>query len=331
MKFLSDYFNSGSVRQQNKKRLAALAVCATAALLAVALIALMIGSIATAIKNKAPDGTESGDETGTKIPTGYTTANLAEAGYSVNAGTLLVIDDTHPYAAATATVQPQPNLRAKDTETNTDLYRGDYDMINITQETLDAFNAMVIAFHTEQKDQADYKTGNLWLQGRVSAKEYSSAADAALKSATGLIICQQEKGTENDETSIYDSTAKKGVGVYQWIYENAYKYGFVQASTAEGEENVFRYVGVAHAAYMKNNNKTFSDYLALFQTNKPTASRPLTVSVKDAKGNTVKYNMYYLSSTEEAVVPTKYNYTVSGDNMGGYIVTVDTSSAATTK
>ncbi|MBR2293800.1 MAG: hypothetical protein IKA44_05790 [Clostridia bacterium] len=319
MKFLSEYFNSGNAKQQNQKRLAALAVCVTAALLAVALVALLIGSVATAIKNKAPDTSGEGDDTGTKIPVGYTTTNLAEAGYSIHNGTLLVIDESHPFASTATLVQPQPNVRAKDE--GVDLYRGAYDTINVTQETLDAFNAMVSAFHAEKKGEEGYGTGNLWLQSRLSSKEYSASADAALKSATGLIVCHQEKGTENDEVSIYDSATKKAVGVYQWIYDNAYKYGFIQVSAAEGEENIFRYVGVAHAAYMKNNNKTFSEYVTLLQTT--SASKPLSVSVKDADGKTVKYTMYYLSASAEAVVPANNTYTVSGDNVGGYIVTVN--------
>ena len=51
---LSDFLNSGSAKQQAKKRLVAMILCATAVLLAIALVTLMIASIATALKNKAP-------------------------------------------------------------------------------------------------------------------------------------------------------------------------------------------------------------------------------------------------------------------------------------
>ena len=39
------------------------------------------------------------------------------------------------------------------------LYKGDYQDVNITQETLDAFHAMVKAFHEAQKSDVSYKVG----------------------------------------------------------------------------------------------------------------------------------------------------------------------------
>ena len=120
--------------------------------------------------------------------------------------------------------------------------------------------------------------------------------------------------------SIYD------VEKYEWLYDNAYKYGFVQASTEEGKENLFRYVGVAHATAMHNNNKTFAEYLTLVQERSYKA--PLSVSVKNSAGDTESYSIYYLAAGSELIVPTKWAYEVSGDNMGGYIVTVNKSKAA---
>ena len=38
-------------------------------------------------------------------------------------------------------------------------------------------------------------------------------------------------------------------------------------------------------------------------------------------------NIYHLTAEETPIVPSKFSYTVSGDNMGGYIVTVDRSGA----
>ena len=71
--------------------------------------------------------------------------------------------------------------------------------------------------------------------------------------------------------------------------------------------------------YMDNNDKTLAEYLEILKSR--SASKPLSVTVDNAS-----YNMYY-SATAEAVVPTKYSYTVSGDNMNGYIITVDKTSA----
>ncbi len=324
MKFLSDYFNSGTVKQQNKKRFGALLICITAALLAVALIALMIASIATAIKGKAPHEEDPEDTDGSGIPSGYTTTTFDQA--QLSAGTLLLLDETHTYTGPAPSQQPTPDQRPKSDE-GVDLYRGDHGSIRLTQETLDAFNTMMIAFHNDNKADEAYSVGNIWLQSRKGT--YSASTEALLQTGMALILCSQERGTENDEVSIYSSTDKGGVGVYDWFYDHAHEYGFIQASTAEGEENIFRYVGVAHATYMKNNNKTLAEYLDILQTR--TAGRPLSVQVntKNADGQTtsVAYNIYHLTAEETPVVPQKFTYTVSGDNMGGYIVTVNRSSA----
>ena len=64
MKFLTEYLNSGSVKQQNKKRLGAFAICATAILLCLALIVLTAASIVTAVKNRKANTEGEGEEGG---------------------------------------------------------------------------------------------------------------------------------------------------------------------------------------------------------------------------------------------------------------------------
>lgn len=318
MKFLTEFFNSGTVNQQNKRRLGALLIAVTAVLLAVTLIVLMVASIVTAVKNNrmVEDDSEGGDDSG--IPSGYTTTTFAE-GQASN-GALLLIDASHPYVGTETLVQPAPNVRPVD-ENNQVLYKGDYQDVNITQETLDAFHAMVKDFHEAQKSDASYKVGGFWLQSLLRpGVELSADTSAVLRSGYALIFFDQYLNS-----SIYDSETKTGIGVYKWIYDHAHEYGFVRASDAEGEENIFRYVGVAHATHIKNNKMTLAAYLETVKTR--TASKPLSISVKDAENKTITYRVYYLAADAEMVVPEKYNYTVSGDNMGGYIVTVDQSSA----
>ncbi|MBE6546263.1 MAG: D-alanyl-D-alanine carboxypeptidase family protein [Ruminococcaceae bacterium] len=318
MKFLSDYFNSGTVKQQNKKRFGALLICITAALLAVALIALMIASIATAIKGKAPRE-EDGEETGgSGIPSGYTTTTFDQS--QLSSGTLLLIDETHTYTG-TPTVVLMNSARPSD-DAGEYLYWL-YDTVNfaLTQDALDAFNLMVKDFHAESGDN------NLYVK---DAYNQSAATQVTALHQTGtaltLLYYTYEGSTDGNPT---DKKTIHNVDTYKWLYDHAHEYGFVQASAVEGEENIFRYVGVAHATYMKNNNKTLAEYLDILQTR--TAGRPLSVqiSTKNAEGQAVSvaYNIYHLTAEETPIVPSKFSYTVSGDNMGGYIVTVDRSSA----
>ena len=297
MRFLTEFFNSGTVNQQNKRRLGAMLIAVTAALLAVALIVLMVASIVTAVKNKQVVEDDESEGDGSGIPSGYTTTTFAE-GQASN-GALLLIDASHPYVGTEALVAISDRPLDDDGDY---VYSAYLDSCMLTQDALKALNTMAADFYASEKD------GWLYL----------------IKTEYGLNLTLAYRSNGSD-ISIYDSKNAKPVETYQWIYDNAHKYGFIQASDEEGKENVFRYVGVAHATYIVNNKLTLASYLETVKTR--TASKPLSISVKDAENKTVTYRVYYLASDAEMVVPEKYVYTVSGDNMGGYIVTVDQSSA----
>ncbi len=308
MKFLSDYFNSGTAAQQGKKRFAAVLVGVTALLLAIALIVLMVASIATAVLRGKQTEEPSGDEgdTGNKIPNGYTTTTADPAW--LNSGDLLFIDGAHPYTG-TPEVAAFAASRPVD-ESGNKLYSM-LDIINfkLTANASAALNAMVTDFWEETGDT------NLW----VTKAHDASSPYHALGTAVTLAYSSGEQGAE--KLSVYN------VDTYKWLYKNAHKYGFVMASENEGEENIFRYIGIPHASYMNANTKTFSEYLTLLQT-KTTASKPLSIQIKGADGNTVIHKMYYIAPGTEVIVPEKNAYTVSGDNMGGYIITVGAKTAA---
>ncbi|MBE6600538.1 MAG: D-alanyl-D-alanine carboxypeptidase family protein [Ruminococcaceae bacterium] len=128
--------------------------------------------------------------------------------------------------------------------------------------------------------------------------------------------------------------------VYNYIISNAHKYGFIDRypdakKDITGVEHDFtmketsrpthlRYVGYAHAYYMSQNDLCLEEYLDELRTNYSYEGKHLNF-VGD-NGNT--YEVYYVASSAEQTkvpVPTNYDYTVSGDNMNGFIVTVCTS------
>ena len=116
-----------------------------------------------------------------------------------------------------------------------------------------------------------------------------------------------------------------------WIYQNAHKYGFV-ARYPEGKEletgvsgytYCLRYVGVAHATYMYENNLCLEEYLDLLKNSYASAAMRLTIAAADG----FDYDVYYVKASDSEIstidVPTSdFTYTVSGDNRGGFIVTV---------
>jgi D-alanyl-D-alanine carboxypeptidase len=119
---------------------------------------------------------------------------------------------------------------------------------------------------------------------------------------------------------------------YTWLYENCYKYGFVVRYPAdkvaqtgvEDYTNYFRYVGYAHAYVMKTNNLCLEEYISYVKSY-TFGDRTLKVITDDGSN----YEIYYVAATgAQTQVPVpkdNNNYSISGDNEGGFIVTVKVS------
>lgn len=132
----------------------------------------------------------------------------------------------------------------------------------------------------------------------------------------------------------YNSETKKTVNIStaaepKWVKEHAYEYGFIfRAPTHKksivGYEEAWqlRYVGIPHAEYMSKNDLCLEEYLAKLASDHKYGTTHLIVECVD--GNT--YEIYYVSAPSEGTlklpVPENRPYTVSGDNMSGFIVTV---------
>lgn len=123
--------------------------------------------------------------------------------------------------------------------------------------------------------------------------------------------------------------------VAAWIAANAHKYGLVMRYPTDKSEvtgitydysNAYRYVGVAHATYMYNNNLCLEEYVEYLKAH-VTDKDPLSVTGADGKA----YEIYYYTVNGSATVkyPTNFGYTISGTNDGGVVVTVDRSATST--
>lgn len=117
---------------------------------------------------------------------------------------------------------------------------------------------------------------------------------------------------------------------YLWIYENAHKYGFVLRYPEDKAEITgiayeawhFRYVGVPHAYYMYKEGLVLEEYLDLLSSQHSYGESHLCIDCDD--GNS--YEVYYVPAKDdgsaEIILPSGYDYTVSGDNINGFVVTV---------
>lgn len=127
----------------------------------------------------------------------------------------------------------------------------------------------------------------------------------------------------------YDDTGEL-IEADHWIYQNCHKYGFV-VRYPEGKEDItgvsqytycLRYVGVAHATYMFQNNYCMEEYLDLLQNQHGPSQQRLSIVAADG----FTYEVYYVPASGAELttieVPSNYSCTVSGDNRSGFIVTV---------
>ena len=140
------------------------------------------------------------------------------------------------------------------------------------------------------------------------------------------------------DLSIYGGGDYDGSGIYEWIDQNCAAYGIILRYPS-GKEDVtefqyqpwhYRYVGKPHAAYMMQNNLVLEEYIQLLQDNYAYDAEHLQITDTDGK----VYEVYYCKADEGydstmVPVPAGHDYTISGTNTGGFIVTVDTGKTGT--
>ncbi|WP_078381904.1 VanY-A/VanY-F/VanY-M family D-Ala-D-Ala carboxypeptidase [Sutcliffiella halmapala] len=108
----------------------------------------------------------------------------------------------------------------------------------------------------------------------------------------------------------------------KWIENNAWKYGFIlrypkdktEVTGIQYEPWHIRYVGLPHSAIMKEKNFALEEYLDYLKREKN-----ISASV-NGKKYTISY--YPINQSVTIDVPVDQQYEISGDNMGGVIVTV---------
>ena len=117
-----------------------------------------------------------------------------------------------------------------------------------------------------------------------------------------------------------------GEGIYSWINENSYKYGFI-LRYLEGKEQItgyehepwhFRYVGEAHAEYIMKNMITLEEYIDIVHTH--SVDNPLVINCDNGEVCHVYYVVANDGITQVPVVK-GCSYEISGDNFSGFIVT----------
>ncbi len=205
----------------------------------------------------------------------------------------------------------------------------------LREDVITNLNAMLDDFYTE--------TGHsdiIIISGYRTSEQQQELYDADLES-TGLDTSTlvAKPGHSEHETgyamdfSLFDgenSDDYDGTGEYNWINENCAHYGFVLRYPEEKTEITeiqyeswhYRYVGQPHAFYMQQNQLCLEEYMEELQNH--TIDNALEVTNWDGK----VYQVYYVPAesgdSTYVMVPPDLEYMISGNNVDGFIVTVDT-------
>jgi D-alanyl-D-alanine carboxypeptidase len=187
----------------------------------------------------------------------------------------------------------------------------------ISTSVITELNSMVSDFN-----EATENTDTMIRTGYISEDDLTDYTD-----------CDHITGLSFNLSSYDGNTIEdfNGTGDFSWILERADKYGFIQRYPSDkvditgiDEPSHFRYVGLPHSSYMKENNLCLEEYIELVKGYK--YNDPLEVTTFNGR----TYDVYYVTvdnanSSTNIPVPMDKEYSISGNNDDGYIVTVKVS------
>lgn len=239
----------------------------------------------------------------------------------MSCGSLILINQAHQYTFPETDTDP---VTLYD-HIKTDYYSVSDYVIRLDTEVIDQLNSMMEAFYNESNnnditviggfrtlEEQNDKYNNNISQYQGGYTDYHSARSFDM----GIFP------KDGSSSGFYSPT-----GIYSWIDDNAADYGFI-VRFPNGKENItgeaprthtYRYVGVPHAHYIKENGLCLEEYIDAVK--EYTKDKPLEIKV-----DTKLYNVYYVSASTtgdtSVPVPANKTYTVSGNNADGFIVTV---------
>lgn len=213
----------------------------------------------------------------------------------VAAGSLILADASHPFEPGADLTATMTNCQEYRNANRGDVEKGPYYSMNNVQLSQismgEAHNLLVAAENAIKGDDLLIKYAFYGDDGET--EEYK----------TGMLMFL----TNYEEEKLPEEYAA-------WLDENAATYGFV-----ESFEDAYRYVGVAHAKYMTDEELTLAEYIEYLKEN-TSNENGLNVKVADED-----YYIYYVAAeAEESIkVPADTDeYVISGTNEGGVVVTV---------
>ena len=267
------------------------------------------------------DSQDGGQADAGGIPAGYTVQVMAEA--DIGIGGQILVSNEHKYTF--------PEGAEEDLVAIIEAKSGSY-TVNLYEtmalpETVEHLNAMLDDY-VAQGGQTDvmvvsgYRTYDFQqgLFDRSAARNGLEHAQRFVAQAGGS---EHHTGYAVDLYSTNQGDYLECTGDYAWIGEHCQDYGFILRYTTEKEAFTkigpeswhFRYIGFPHAQIIVDNGfclEEYIDYLRQF----PFDGEHLRYTLDGTE-----YEIYFVEGLE-VPVPESGEYTVSGNNVDGFIVTV---------
>ena len=229
------------------------------------------------------------------------------------------------------------SILAKKSEEDVSCYSVKDGDVSVRKETMTNLNAMMTAFYAETDIDdvqviSGYRSKERQQELYEAELEENNSDSSDLVSKPGYSEHQTGYAIDIKITRDGENIDFDGSGDYSWLAKNGYKYGFVQRyekdkadiTGIDNEPWHFRYVGTPHAYYMRKNKLCLEEYIDEIR-NYPYGGLPLEFA--DSNGEI--YQIYFVEMDKEGEstmvpVPEGEDYTILGNNVDGFIVTVDT-------
>ncbi len=275
---------------------------------------VLSGSESDIVQNSTEPSTDLSSAEPTTEDSGFTVVNLEYA--DINKGDLVLVNKTYDYKFT-------EELDIVDIYSHRNDYYGvSYNNIMLDSNVINQLNTMMEAYYksTENTDIhviEAYRSKD----GESETKVTDNRSDVYSEYNTARTF---ELGSFPKNGSSYYLLND---GVYSWIYENSQNYGFILRypeskdliTGMPSSTYTFRYVGVPHSIYITQNNLALEEYIETLKSyNK---DKPLKIT-----DGTKNYDVYYVQANVDSVtevpVPKEQTYSISGNNIDGFIVTV---------
>lgn len=240
---------------------------------------------------------------------------------AIHRGELITVNGSNPYS-----FEPALELVNVSEKKVAGMFKmGDTD-ITVSALIMPAINTMLTDLYSHTSSNA-FTIASGFKTFAEQEKIYNSAKDKSKASAAGT--SDLHTGLSFSAWIYPSSEGTVGTGKFAWLNENCMDYGFIVRypsnkssitglDTSSAKYATYRYVGLPHAYLITLNDYCLEEYVG-FVTRFDHKNR-YSVTYKDKE-----YQIYYCPAaigSTEIYVPSDYSYTVSGDNIGGFIITI---------